>query len=138
MGISATATFRPSVNLSRFCEDRIRAAVRSAVEGGCALIEGPAKEYCPVDTGALQASITSTVEDLDSGVRGSVGPNMPYAAFVEFGTGERGAASPGAGAGPYGARPGMPAIPYMRPALDENRGNVLELFRQNIAEALNV
>lgn len=137
MGISATATFKPTGNLSRFCEDVIRNAVHSAVEGGCALIEAPAKEYCPVDTGALQSSISTTVEDLDSGVRGSVGPHMDYAAFVEFGTGERGAASPGAGTGPYGSRPGMPAQPYMRPALDENRDNVLELFRTQIGAALN-
>ena len=47
------------------------------------------------------------VELVGSVVRGTVEANAPYAAYVEYGTGQRGAASAGAGAGPYS--PNWPA-----------------------------
>jgi hypothetical protein len=53
----------------------------------------------------------------------------PHAAYVEFGTGQRGAASAGAGNGPYSETwPGMPAQPYLRPALDTARPAILGAF----------
>lgn len=137
MGISATATFRPRNDLGRFSEVVIGPAVLASVEAACGLIEQTAKGFCPVDTGALRDSITSNVQELEKTVRGSVAPHMPYAEFVEFGTGIRGASSSGSGAGPYSTSwPGMPAQPYMRPALDESREPIMELFRSQIGLAI--
>jgi HK97 gp10 family phage protein len=102
-----------------------------------------AKDLSPVDTGHLRDSIRAweTVEgatvtaggvsnagSLLDGDTSSV--NVDYAPYVEFGTGERGASSPGAGQGPYGAFPGMAAQPYMRPAIN------LEKLTQTIKDAI--
>jgi len=136
--ISATATFRPRNDLGQFIGVVITPAVLASVEAACGLIQATAQEYCPVDTGRLRDSITVEVEQLDTTVRGTVGPHTDYAAFVEFGTGIRGASSPGAGAGPYSPTwPGMVAQPYMRPAMDESVGPIMELFRSQIGAAFN-
>ncbi len=137
MSLSARAQFTPRGDLGRFVEVKITPAVVAAVTASCKLIEETAKGYCPVETGALRDSITSSVDDSGKTVVGSVSPNMPYAAYVEFGTGIAGSESAGAGAGPYSETwPGMAAQPYMRPALDESREAVLDLFRSNISLAL--
>lgn len=84
----------------------------------------------PVDTGRLQESPATSVEWKGSAVTGYVQYNAPYAAYVEFGTGRRGASS--AGAGPYGYDenwPGMNAQPYLRPALDSTRAQVLDAIK---------
>lgn len=133
MRLHATAIFRPRADSGRFIEAKATPAFRAAVLASCKLIEGAAKAMCPVDTGALQESITTTIDDSGKTIIGRVGPHMDYAAYVEFGTGIAGAGSPGAGEGPYNTSwPGMPAIPYMRPALDENREAVYQVFRKEI------
>ncbi len=137
MRLSATATFRPRSDVGRFVETVITPAVRASVAASCALVEEKAKLYCPVDTGALQASITTEIDDSGKTVIGRVSPHMFYAPYVEFGTGIVGASSPGAGPGPYSIHwKGMVAQPYMRPALDEAKPAVLELFRSEIGIAL--
>ena len=136
--IKATATFRPRGDLGRFVQAVISPAVVASVQASCDLIKETAQGYCPVDTGALRDSITSSVDDSGSTVVGRVGPNMPYAEYVEYGTGRRGAESAGAGEGPYNENwPGMPAQPYMRPAMDECKPTILDLFRSQIATALS-
>lgn len=101
------------------------------------LIEDTAKLLCPRDTGALAESITTEIRETEKTITGIVSPHMPYAAFVEFGTGIVGAGSAGAGPGPYSSTwPGMVAQPYMRPALDSSRGAVSDLFRSEISVAL--
>ena len=135
--LKATATFKPRGDLGRYVEAHITPAVVASVKASVKLIENAAKAKAPVDTGALRDSITSSVDESGKTVVGQVGPNVHYAMYVEFGTGIRGAASPGAGAGPYNPSwPGMPAQPYMRPAIDENRDAVKELFKGEISLAL--
>lgn len=132
--IGATATFTPgAVDASR-----ILAAVSAGVALGAKIIEEEAKSICPVDTGALQASIQAQ-EPLEDGnqVTAEIVATADYAAYVEYGTGERGAASAGAGEGPYSPHwPGMAAQPYMRPPLDTRRGDVFDAIAQEVAGAL--
>jgi HK97 gp10 family phage protein len=138
MRMHATAIFRPRGDAGRFIETKATPAVKAAVFASCKLIEGAAKAMCPVDTGTLQASITTVIDDSGKTVIGRVGPHTHYAAYVEFGTGIAGSSSPGAGEGPYSMSwPGMPAQPYMRPALDENREAVYGLFRKEIGLAFS-
>lgn len=135
--IRATATFRPRGDLGRYVETHIGPATRAAVSESCQLLESRMKELCPVDTGRLQSSITTEIQELPRTIRGEVGPHTDYAAYVEFGTGIAGAGSPGAGKGPYSSSwPGMPAQPYVRPALDESRKAVLDIFAHDIALAV--
>lgn len=49
----------------------------------CLLVEDSAKAKAPVNTGTLRNSITYEV----SGDVGTVGTNLEYAPYVEFGTG---------------------------------------------------
>jgi HK97 gp10 family phage protein len=67
-------------------------------------VERAAKRLCPVDTGRLRASITSTVAVDAQGLYGIVGTNVTYAAHVEFGTRN------------------MAARPFLRPALADAAG----------------
>jgi HK97 gp10 family phage protein len=77
---------------------------------GQALVER-ARELVPVDTGALQASITYRVEQTGSGeVHIIFGGYTHYAAFVELGTYK------------------MAAQPYLRPALDSIAAEIAQKF----------
>ena len=137
MALSARAQFTPRNGLGQFVQTVVTPAVVASVEASCKLIEDAAKGYCPVDTGALRDSITSSVDDSGKTVVGTVSVGMPYAAYVEYGTGIRGSSSAGAGAGPYSTSwPGQAAQPFLRPALDESREAVIDLFRSNISLAL--
>lgn len=49
-------------------------------------VEGEAKRNCPVDTGRLRSSITSTLGKDEEGVYGVAGTDVEYAPHVEFGT----------------------------------------------------
>jgi HK97 gp10 family phage protein len=85
----------------------------------------------PVDTGELHDTADTSVEWTGKTVQGYVVYPAPYAAYVEFGTGRRGAASAGAGPYPYSESwAGMVAQPYLRPALDTTRGQVLAAFKE--------
>jgi len=68
-------------------------------------VETPAKQKCPVDTGNLRASIDTQSE---GEMTIKTGSNVEYAADVEYGT-ER-----------------QRAQPYLRPAFDEGKKQVLE------------
>jgi len=89
-------------------------------------LEASAKARVPFDTGRLHGSLKGR---LIWPPRKGPGPasgailssDVHYAAFVEYGTGRRGAASPqpeGLAAGyVHGPSPGMYAQPYFRPAM---------------------
>lgn len=104
----------------------------AAVTEGSEAVAAEAQAIVPVDTGELRDSIhVDSVELVGSTVQGVVSADSGHAAYVEFGTGQRGAASEGAGAGPYSPSwPGMPAQPYMRPALDSARAEVLAAYEK--------
>jgi HK97 gp10 family phage protein len=123
--------------LGRFTDVIISPIAVETVRQAGEMIQQAARRLCPVATGALRDSILVEVQQLEKTVRAAVGPTMYYAGYVEFGTGIRGASSPGAGQGPYSPTwPGMPAQPYMRPALDEQREAIQDLFRSNLSVAL--
>ena len=89
----------------------------------------------PVDTGELKDSGSVDVEWVGHQVTGYVTYSAPWAAYNEFGTGRRGAASghggPGIGYDPNW--PGMTGSPYMRPALDSSRPRQLAAFQEALA-----
>jgi len=59
------------------------------------LVQGEAKDLCPVDSGDLQQRIYTDVKSQQSKVIGKVFTNVEYAAYVEFGTGKKGEESGG-------------------------------------------
>jgi len=135
--IRATATATPRGSAGQFIAARIAPAVRAAVEASGKAVLEEAKRIVPVDTGELRDSGYTTVRETDKTIVADVGFSANHAAYVEYGTGRAGAASAGAGAGPYSPTwPGMPAQPYLRPALDTTRETIRELFASQIALAM--
>ena len=134
MNFKAQASFS-GLNLA-VAQAAFEQAARLSVEQGAEIVLEEAEAIVPVDTGELRES--GHVEILQAGPQPSAAVvfDSDHAAFVEWGTGQRGAASPGAGDGPYDPNwPGMPAQPYLRPALDTARPAIVEVFRDNTALA---
>ena len=126
------------VGLEEFVEGLIdEEKIQKALGEACALVERAAKEKAPKDTGALRRSIESKVE----GLEGVVFTPLEYAPYVEFGTGlfaENGGRTDklpwcyqddeGNWHSTYGQHP----QPFMRPALDENREQILRIVAEGI------
>ena len=127
--LSAKAQFTPRNSLGRFTEVVIRPGVRESVQASVDTIRDAAQHYAPVRTGALRDSIQGQVDDTARTVVGRVTVGVAYGFFVEYGTGKLG--DPAVPHNPDW--PGMEAQPYMRPAVDENRAGIVDLFRANIS-----
>lgn len=85
-------------------------------------IHAAAVNYCPSNTGRLRQSISITFSA--RGLAAEIGSKLPYAAFVELGTGVRGADSAHPPLPPtyaHGMKPGMAAQPYLYPASEGER-----------------
>lgn len=57
------------------------------MQKACLLVETEAKAQCPVDMGALRASIHSEVEVTSEAIVGRIGSQLEYAPYVHQGTG---------------------------------------------------
>lgn len=115
--------------------------VEWAVKGlqrASALVERAAKEKAPKGTGALRRSIKSRVDE--EPLEGVVYSNLLYAPYIEYGTGLF-AEGEGGGRtdvpwhyqddeGEWHTTSGMKPQPYMKPALDENREEIVKLIRE--------
>lgn len=99
-------------NLNRLAGAERRRAQQDGLEAGARVVETYAKLLVPVDTGFLRNSIQ--VDEVTP-VEAYIAPHTDYAEFVEFGT-ERQAAQP-----------------YMRPALDEHEGEIVQAVRDTVA-----
>lgn len=67
-------------------EEFAKQALMKGLKNGGKLIQGTAKNLCPVDTGQLRNSIEVT--EIENGV--DIGTNVEYAQPVEYGTGSLG------------------------------------------------
>lgn len=110
--------------------------LEAALGKACALVERSAKQLAPKDTGALRRSITSKVE----GDKGIVYTPLEYAPYVEYGTGlfaENGGRKDVPwffedDKGEWHKTSGQKPQPFMRPALNENREQILRIFRGEV------
>lgn len=129
MGLSARAQFTPRSSTGQFIQSLVTPGVVGAVTAVAQQLLTTAQANAPVDTGELRDSGAMEVNQTAKTVVGRVSFGAPYAAYVEFGTGRRGAESADRGPGPYKESwPGMAPQPYLRPAADEMRGLILGLF----------
>ncbi|WP_099335805.1 HK97-gp10 family putative phage morphogenesis protein [Clostridium cadaveris] len=111
------------------------------------LVQGEAKDLCPVDTGDLRKSIVTDVKASQTKITGKISTNNEYSNYVEFGTGKKGEASSGDKyPGPLSYKQdkwrvnipdvgvrwieGQPAQPFLYPALKNNE----DLIKKNIKE----
>ena len=90
---------------------KVRQAVQEQVNKSALNIQREAKKRCPVDTGALRNSITVDFYGIMSA---EIGPHMPYAPYVEYGTRK------------------MRAQPFLFPAFEEERPK----FEEELARAI--
>ena len=110
--------------------------LNAALGKACALVERSAKQKAPKDKGDLRRSITSKVE----GTEGVVYTPSEYAPYVEYGTGlfaENGGRQDVPwnyqdDEGNWHSTSGQKPQPYMRPALNENREEILRIIKEGL------
>lgn len=120
---------------------KVKASTKKGLHRGAKKIQKNAKLLCPTDTGQLKISIKTSAEETEDGTIAKVYTNSDHAAYVEFGTGVRGASS-------HIDRPegihynsrymGQKAQPYMSPAYlhakntNEVENEVINSIQQDI------
>jgi HK97 gp10 family phage protein len=118
------------------------AALYRALGRACALVERKAKEKAPKGNGALRRSITSEITREGDELVGTVFTPLEYAPYVEYGTGLFAEGGNGRkdvpwhykdDKGEWHTTSGQKPQPYMRPALNESREEILRILK----EALN-
>lgn len=115
--------------------------LKEALGKACALVERSAKQKAPKGTGELRRSITSKIEEDGDELVGVVYTPLEYAPYVEFGTGlfaEEGGRKDVPwnykdDKGEWHSTSGQKPQPFMRPALDENREEVLRILKGGLS-----
>lgn len=110
--------------------------LEAALGKACALVERSAKQKAPKDTGALIRSIASRIE----GTEGIVYTPLEYAPYVEYGTGlfaENGGRMDVPwnykdDKGVWHSTSGQKPQPFMGPALEENREEILRILKEGL------
>ena len=113
--------------------------IQDALGQACALVEAEAKKNAPKGDGTLRRSISSKVE----GLTGIVFTPLEYAPYVEYGTGLFAEAGDGRKdvpwcyqdeEGEWHSTSGQKPHPYMRPALNDNRADIIRLIQEAITK----
>lgn len=114
IGVSVKCTNRSEAVL-KLLQDRVQEGLEECAD----FLKEKAKEYCPVDTGALQASIGAEpvgnrhvviYAGGDSLTNAGNDKHVDYAPYVEFGTSR------------------SPAQPFLRPAKENHRGELKQIM----------
>jgi len=116
-------------------------ALKEVITKAVIIIEGKAKDKCPVMYGRLHTSITHEVKSSGKNHTGRVGTNVEYAPFVEFGTGKyekygKGRTTPWVY---YSEKlkqfvwtEGIVPQPYLFPALKDSRQDIIDLLTEKL------
>lgn len=124
---------RLGVNSEKVLEKSIKKNIK--------FVQGEAKNLCPVDSGELRNSIKSKTEVNEKGIVAAVTTNVEYAPYQEFGTGQKGNSSPTPPKydGNLAYRQdwkGIPAQPFLYPALKNNEDKVMESIQEDLKEEI--
>ncbi|MCG7406779.1 HK97 gp10 family phage protein [Paenibacillus sp. ACRRX] len=116
-------------------------ALKLGIQQAAAQVQGDAKMLAPSRDGRLRGSIQAKVKERGDTVVGEVSTNVEYAVYVEFGTGQRGEASPSPPKSPEDVRyrqdwAGMQAQPYLYPALKQNDTVVKRLIGKQLRKQI--
>jgi len=151
MGVKATSQIQINQAGIQGLLAKVASRLFDGVTEASKVIRDDAQAICPVDKDVLRPSIKEDVQRGIVGIMGSdqsmasssfavtgiIAPHTDYAEHVEFGTGERGQKSAGAGPGPYTPGwMGQAAQPYMRPAFDQNRTKAVDIVRSSVQDAI--
>lgn len=117
--------------------EKLTMGLHNALAQAGEIVRADAVMNCPVDTGRLRGSITSTVE----GNSAVVGTNVEYGIYVEFGTGSKGDKSVAHttkekwtyySGGHFYTTSGMKARPFLVPALKNNKDKITKLIKEAV------
>lgn len=117
------------------------AGLRQGIGKACRLVEAAAVGNCPVDTGELQQSIKAETPGPADEPVGIVGTNKEYAPYVEMGTGLFAVNGDGRtdvpwkyqdAEGNWHTTSGQEPQPFLQPALQDNRDNVVKLIKDGV------
>lgn len=111
--------------------------MEQALGKACAIVERSARQKAPKKTGDLRRKIKSKVESRAENLKGIVYTPLEYAPYVEYGTGlfaENGGREDVPwrykdDKGKWHSTSGQEPQPFMRPALDENREEILRILK---------
>jgi HK97 gp10 family phage protein len=116
--------------------------IEKNIQKACAIVERAAKQNAPKGTGELRRSIASRVEaDTEGNVVGLVFSPLEYAPYVEYGTGLFAEAGNGRkdvpwnyqdDKGEWHSTSGMKPRPFLRPALEDNRLEVISAIKEGM------
>ena len=105
----------------------------------CSLLVAEAVKKAPKGNGELRRSIKFKIENTDDEIIGVVYSNLLYAPYVEYGTGKEAENNGGrqdvpwhyqTDDGKWHSTRGMKPQPYFRPALDENRNEIIRILKE--------
>lgn len=118
-----------------------QSALERGIKKGTLKVQGDAKLLAPEDTGQLRNSIQADVESKNGEVVGRVHTNVEYAAYVEFGTGQRGASSPSPPKSPDDLSyrqdwAGMAAQPYLYLSAKQNEQAVRKIVADELRKEI--
>lgn len=122
------------------------AELHRAMVASTILVTNESKQLVRKKTRALMQSILPMVQD--NPVRGTITVNQPYGAHVEYGTKAhvitprraKALAFMGKGGMVFAKKvnhPGTKPSPFLQPAMENNEGKIVELFRQAMQRVLN-
>lgn len=114
--------------------------LKAALGRACALVERDAKMKAPKGAGELRRSITSKVDEQGGDLVGIVYTPLEYAPYVEYGTGlfaEEGGRKDVPwhyqdDEGEWHTTSGQHPQPFMRPALNENREQIIRILKEGM------
>jgi HK97 gp10 family phage protein len=104
--------------LSRFQEEiqKMKERREKTIKQIALFVESEAKLRVAVRTGNLRRSITHQTESNETQSKAYIGTNIEYAPYVEFGV----------------ASKNIPAQPYLRPAIEENRDKIKKIIEKGM------
>lgn len=130
--------------LSRLEEISDPEGIYQALGKSCALVERTAKEIAPKGDGTLRRSISSKVDE--EKIQGVVFTPLEYAPYVEYGTGLFAENKDGRTwdlpwhyqdeKGEWHSSYGQDPYPFMRPALEVNRAQIIKIIKEGITKKL--
>lgn len=113
--------------------------IKSGITKATKKCQKRAKLLCPVDTGTLRNSINTEIRAKAEEVEGEVGTNLEYAAYVEFGTGQRGEetnTNTEVDVHYKADWKGQKAQPYMYPAYAETKEELPKILKEECDKVL--
>lgn len=105
--------------MSRFQEEieKMKQRRERTIKQIAVFVDAEAKLRAPVSTGNLRRSITHETQSDENTSKAYIGTNVEYAPYVEFGV----------------ASKNIPAQPYLRPAIEENRDKIRDMIREGMS-----